>query len=334
MSVQTDLEARAETLRAILEDSNRALAKKNGAPAETLAEVPLCIRGLGAGVELEVLEIEPTGERQVVDADEGCAFHRVIVAATGDGSEYPTLALPEEYLAYVEYARENLYTGDFSHLAVWETGEFVAVSFLMADFAVTAYDPQTTEIKATGWVTCGYTKATGEWTFHNFTTEESPGENYAKNIKFASCYVTYNGQTLFPVGIGAEYAVVWETVWEKTLLATDNEPLTGGGQYNGYKQTQASIVVSGWLYKAGDTVRLTVNGVSTIHTVGEYSANGYHIGNRWLGAETTESSYTDNGFDFYVCHTYAPLPTVTTYHMNFFARTAGEYTVEIERMVK
>ena len=124
----------------------------------------------------------------------------------------------------------------------------------------------------------------------------------------------------------------WETVYEKTLSVTDNEATSYGDLYNGYTQTN-SDVVSGMLYAAGDTVRLTVNGVSTVHTV-EGGTSATHIGNRWLRAKTTDTDETDDGFDFYVYQVAYPLVTGTTsYHLMFYARNSGDYTVKIERMV-
>ncbi len=124
-----------------------------------------------------------------------------ILDLNGSGSEYPAMELPEEYVEYVEYARENFYDNDYAVLAVWDAPEWLAVSFLMDDFYIEEYDPYTTEIKATGWITCGYTKATGEWTSHDYRNTVSPGENYVKNMVFASEKIEYGGQTLFPVGV-------------------------------------------------------------------------------------------------------------------------------------
>jgi len=168
MSVQTALETRTARLAAILEDSNEALGEKGGAQADSLTEIPTCIRG---------------------------------ISASGSAPKYPVLEVPAEYLEYVEYCRENLYSGTYADLVVWENDEFIAVSFLMENFSVESYDPYTSELTATGWHTCGYTKATGEWTYADYTDEESPGESFAKNIVFASCEIVYGGQTLFPVGV-------------------------------------------------------------------------------------------------------------------------------------
>lgn len=123
-----------------------------------------------------------------------------IKAITG-GSEYPVLEVPAEYLEYVQYARENMYDGEYANLVVWDSGNWVAVSFLMDNFSIVEYDVYSTEIKATGWITCGYTKSTGEWTAHNYTQGTSPGGNYARYIVFASCRVKYGDQVLFPVGV-------------------------------------------------------------------------------------------------------------------------------------
>ena len=129
-----------------------------------------------------------------------------------------TFKLPSEYQEYVDYALENLYTSNYTNLVVWDATDWIAVSFLMDDFTITEYNIYSTEIKATGWFTCGYTKSTGEWTSHDYTVDESPGGNYARYIVFASCPIEYNDETLFPVGI--------TTMAEVADIAFDDTNLT------------------------------------------------------------------------------------------------------------
>lgn len=124
-----------------------------------------------------------------------------ILELTGSESGYPVMEVPEAYLEYVEYARENLFTEDYKDLVVWDSGEWIAVSFLMDDFEIEEYDLYSTEVKATGWFTCGYTKSDGTWTDHDYRDSVSPGGNYARYIKFASCPIMYGDQILFPVGV-------------------------------------------------------------------------------------------------------------------------------------
>lgn len=166
MSVQTAVDQRTAKLKEVLEDSNAALLSQGGTSAAALSGIPDKIRAL-----------------------------------TVSTAEYPVMELPEEYKSYVDYCRANLYTGDYAHLVVWDSGEWIAVSFLMSDFTIQSYDLYTTELTATGWVTCGYTVSTGEWTVHDYTSEESPGGNYARYIVFASCQIKYGEQILFPVGV-------------------------------------------------------------------------------------------------------------------------------------
>lgn len=128
-----------------------------------------------------------------------------ILALTG--SEYPVMEVPDKYKEYVDYCRQNFYSGDFVHLIVWEVEDWVAVSFLMEDFSITEYDVYSTEFKATGWYTCGYTVSTGKWTSHDYRNTVSPGGNYARYIQFASCEIMYGSQKLFPVGVMNEVKI-------------------------------------------------------------------------------------------------------------------------------
>lgn len=125
----------------------------------------------------------------------------------------------------------------------------------------------------------------------------------------------------------------WETVYERNYPATDNKTLTGGKFYNGYGEN-GSPTVKSMLFVGGDIVRLTVDGASTIHTA-DGSTSVARIGNAWLGAYTTDTDVSDNGFDFYVQHTKIVLPIggYTTYHLDFYARNRGTYAVKIEKMV-
>lgn len=123
----------------------------------------------------------------------------------------------------------------------------------------------------------------------------------------------------------------WETVYEKTLSATNNDPLTSDALYNGYKQTESNVV-SKKLFVGGDRVRVTINGMSAIYTA-DGGSSVAHIGNKWLGAENTDTTLSDDGGDFYVKHQSLPMFGYTTYHLTFFARTPGTYSVKIERLV-
>lgn len=163
------------------------------------------------------LYVTPTGEDFEEYPDGGDGFSEVHIE--GDSNLIPEnikkgvtiygvtgeyiggMEVPYEYQDYVDYAMKNLYTGEFTNLMVMDFGDWIAVSFLMDDFYIMEFDAYSTEFKAVGWHTCGYTKSTGEWTSHDYTSEASPGGNYAMNIIFASCPIEYNGETLFPVGI-------------------------------------------------------------------------------------------------------------------------------------
>lgn len=94
-----------------------------------------------------------------------------------------------------------------SGAAPTETDYFVCVDndgnitywYLSDDFTITSYDPITTEFKATGAIRMAYHttgESVGTWTLDDFTSAESGGWNYLKNIR--SCtreklYYTIDG---------------------------------------------------------------------------------------------------------------------------------------------
>ena len=81
------------------------------------------------------------------------------------------------------------------------------------------------------------------------------------------------------------------------------------------------------LFNQGETIRLTVNGVSKIFTA-EIFTTGAYVGNAWLMTDSDLVS-TDNGYDFAVSAT----AIVTLFSGSFYSREAGTYNIKIERMV-
>lgn len=110
--------------------------------------------------------------------------------------------IPSEYNEYINYARSNLYTDSYSNMLIWEYGDWIAISFLMDNFDIQSYDDATTEVIASGWFTCGYTKSTQQWTTHDYINEVSEGGNYAKHIVYGTCQVFYGDTLLYPSSFG------------------------------------------------------------------------------------------------------------------------------------
>lgn len=218
MSVQTDLEARVASLRGVLDNSNAALTDKGGGAAESLSGLPAAIQNLPTA-ELNDVFIMPTGQDFDVTPDEGTGFGTISVAgdmnlepqniAAGvtiygvEGTLMPgaTSTIPEEYQSYVEHAL-LLYTGAYENMAILEDNNFLAIVFLMSDFALTDYNATTTEFKAQGWLSCALNKAQETWAVTDWRDTPSTGGNYVKNLRYSSVYWVYNGEVIWPVGMG------------------------------------------------------------------------------------------------------------------------------------
>lgn len=218
MSVQTDLDARVASLRGVLDESNAALTEKGGAAAENLSKVPEAIKNLPTA-ELSDVYIVPTGQDFEVEPEDGTGFGVISVAgdynlepqniAAGvtiygvEGTLVPgaSSSIPEEYQPFVEHAL-LLYTGEYEHMAILEDNNFLAVMFLMSDFALTEYDATTMEFKAQGWVSCALNKMRDNWTFTDWRATPSTGGNYVKNIRYSSTPWEYNGEVIWPFGMG------------------------------------------------------------------------------------------------------------------------------------
>lgn len=114
-------------------------------------------------------------------------------------------AIPEPYASYIAEA-EAIYGGEYANVIYAEgygehTGvNYYTVLFLLDNWTITAYDAATTEYTQSGFVMV-QREDEGEWVLTDYSST-STDTHYAKNIKAASCYITYNDMTLFPVGIG------------------------------------------------------------------------------------------------------------------------------------
>ena len=122
------------------------------------------------------------------------------VLGTHEGEGGGGVGMPEEYQELFPLA-ETLCGNEYANVMIAENDEYITFAFLTDAYAITDYDAATTQFHSVGWYSCNYTKADATWEFLNYTSVESPGGNFAKNIKFADCYIEYNGMTLFPVGI-------------------------------------------------------------------------------------------------------------------------------------
>lgn len=225
MSVQSEINSRAAKLQAILDSTNTALTAKNGTAAANLSGIPAAIEALESGdTKLQSKSVTPTGKTFAVTYDsgydglssvtvagdnnltpeniaEGVTIYGVTGTFEGGGS-----AIPEPYASYIAEA-EEVYTGEYANVIYAEgygkdTGvTYHTVMFLLDSWGITAYDAATTEYKHSGFYMVQKEDA-GEWVLTDYSTTTAD-KHYAKNIKAASCYITYNGMTLFPVGINS-----------------------------------------------------------------------------------------------------------------------------------
>ena len=164
MNIQQKIDSRTEKLQAILAGANARVTAKNGTAASNLNGLPDAIDSIPEG---------------------------------GGGGG---VGMPEEYQALFPTA-ETLCNNEYVNAMIAENDKYITFAFLTDAYAITAYNVATTEITAYGWYSCNYTKADGMWEFFNYSSVESPGGNFAKNIRWADCYIEYNGMTLFPVGM-------------------------------------------------------------------------------------------------------------------------------------
>ena len=202
-----------------------AIRAKTGGTAEIVADTfPDAIAAIPQGGDISLLQaktVTPTGQTFVVSPSSGYdGLSSVTVAGDSNlvpeniakgvtiygktGTHEGGLAIPEPYASYIAEA-EAIYTGDYANVVYAEgygehTGVmYYTVLFLLDSWTITAYDAATTEYTQSGFMMV-QKEDDGEWVLSDFSTASSD-THYAKNIKAASCYIEYEGLTLFPVGI-------------------------------------------------------------------------------------------------------------------------------------
>lgn len=222
MSVQSEIQSRTAKLQAILDDANTAITAKSGTAAANLSGIAAAIDALTSGeAKLQAKTVTPTGQTFVVSPSSGYdGLSSVTVAgdtnlAAENIAEGVTIygvtgtfgggnAIPEPYATYITEA-EEVYTGEYANVIYAEgygtvTGvTYHTVMFLLDNWAITAYDAATTAYTHGGFMMV-QREDDGEWTLTDYSATETD-THYAKNIKAASCYIEYEGLTLFPVGI-------------------------------------------------------------------------------------------------------------------------------------
>lgn len=193
-------------------------------------------------------------------------------------------------------------------------------------FTITYYDPSTTEFKATGWTRLSYHTTgenAGQWTFDDFTSEASAGENYLKNIRYCTREKLYwQGYEVWPVPFRN---ATWETLFDGTVK-------TGYlAQYLHIANLASPSPTLGYVFAEGDFVRVTVNGVNSIFVAGmDDDGKSFYAGNPDLYNKANQSAFS--GYPYLTKTSISA--SQTNYLFQFVARDSGTYKVTIEKAVR
>lgn len=236
MSIKNDIDLRTEMLRAALANANASITSRAGTAASDLSGLAAAINtipqgggGGGADIKWKDITVTPRANETVVPAPEGFGIRSVTIPAEEDfvaeniligadlwglkGGHRAGTPIPEEYefylteaillcAAYYEDFIYGTYVNGGNNFFYAENDEYITIGFVpTTGMTITEYNAATTEFSSYGWVGYQYEKATEERTPQDYRLAESPGGNFAKNIKYATFYIEYNGMTLFPVGI-------------------------------------------------------------------------------------------------------------------------------------
>ena len=117
-------------------------------------------------------------------------------------------------------------------------------------------------------------------------------------------------------------AEVWKTLFDGEK-ATDRT-YNADGSCNGYLLWlwDNQLTTGENTLAAGDTVKVTIDGVATTYMVLPDDPDAVMAGNRWLSVKKTSTLYTDDGTDFYFWEWKGGLRS--------FVRNSGTYQVKFE----
>lgn len=223
---QTQFNALADRLSATKAAQKAALASLGRTPTDVWDTYPDELRAVTGGTgnyqESKTVTADPAG--MTILPDEGYSgMLKTIIAAEPNFQSYNLVegieawgitgtakpATTSDAPTNLPVSKDDADTAyeTQSGAAPTETDYFVCVDndgnitywYLSDDFTITSYDPITTEFKATGAIRMAYHttgESVGTWTLDDFTSAESGGWNYIKNIR--SCtreklYYTIDG---------------------------------------------------------------------------------------------------------------------------------------------
>lgn len=253
-------------------------------------------------------------------------FKRGLFSVTSDGPYISFGADPDtgEYWALTESGESFSESGTIKWTNAEITGTYITAvpdpyEPVSAGFALTGYRFETTEFEAIGWRriskhTTG--ELAGTITKDSFVRRASTGWNYLRHLR--SCArekLYYRGHEVWPS----------KPVFAGSVTVPAPDSLNGGMKilitYEGDDYT--------YQLKAGDRVRLTVDGAIFEYTVGASSTNsdGDYVrtfGNYWLCVEVGSTHVSDDGGNFAVQEDGTWLV--------LYARNRGTYNIRIEKV--
>lgn len=274
-------------IRSVTVEGDSDLKPENVAKGVTIFDVTGTLEEAESGeAELQDKLITENGVYTADSGYDGLGIVTVAVEGEGGGS-----VIPEPYASYIEEAKA-VYTGEYANVIYAEgygtiSGKtYHTVMFLLDNWQISAYDAATTEYKHSGCYIV-QKEDDGEWVLSDYSTITAD-KHYAKNIKYADCYIEYNGMTLFPVGIGyypAPIAYLYNGVRLPKLPEWDKEtyPYAYIGERSGSAEYQGQIVL--WFTKG--EAKISSSG-TTIYNLSQSNAQYYlyeENTNKWNGFE-------------------------------------------------
>lgn len=181
-----------------------------------------------------------------------------------DGTAELGLLCPEEYADCLAKAKLALaleypeFALGYRHLFISENDNYITIGFAPEEgISITSWNAATTEFGSGGWVSYRYDKAADTGVLSDYRTVASAGDNFGRNIKYASFYMEYNGLRLFPNSVSADPAVIaidysaWDSGSFTETLETGDKlsyavEFNSDGQPNKITAPDGSVISISW----------------------------------------------------------------------------------------